>query len=245
MQDRYTGDIGDFGKLGFLRILQASGFSIGVNWYLVADEIHNNDGRHVQYLNDEHIFRCDEPLRNELKRIVESGQREVSALEHELILKACFYSAPLVVAGKTKSERVVARNEWHKEALRCFSGLDLVFVDPDNGILVPSAAETLKENKYVKFEELADYYWQGSTVIYYQHKARRPDRFYTYQHRQLIENMKDSNASGFGLKFCKTSQRYFFFIVHSFHREAVSDAVQKLLSSAWNEFFELLPCKDR
>ena len=49
MQNRYTGDIGDFGKLGLLRVLQESGLTIGVNWYLVPDENHNSDGRHVQY----------------------------------------------------------------------------------------------------------------------------------------------------------------------------------------------------
>ena len=34
MQNRYAGDIGDFGKLGLLRTLYAAGFSVGVNWYL-------------------------------------------------------------------------------------------------------------------------------------------------------------------------------------------------------------------
>ena len=43
MQNRYTGDIGDFGKLGLLRVLQESGLTIGVNWYLVPDENHNSD----------------------------------------------------------------------------------------------------------------------------------------------------------------------------------------------------------
>ena len=38
MQDRYTGDIGDFGKLGLLRVLQAQGLTIGVNWYLTPDK---------------------------------------------------------------------------------------------------------------------------------------------------------------------------------------------------------------
>lgn len=52
MQNRYTGDIGDFGKLGLLRVLQESGLTIGVNWYLVPDENHNSDGRHVQYLEN-------------------------------------------------------------------------------------------------------------------------------------------------------------------------------------------------
>ena len=38
MQNRYTGDIGDFGKLGLLRQLRQTGLSIGVNWYLTPDE---------------------------------------------------------------------------------------------------------------------------------------------------------------------------------------------------------------
>jgi len=31
MQNRYVGDIGDFGKLGLLRVLSSNGLSIGVN----------------------------------------------------------------------------------------------------------------------------------------------------------------------------------------------------------------------
>ena len=50
MQNRYVGDIGDFGKLGLLRALSSKGLSIGVNWYLTTDESHNGDGRHVDYL---------------------------------------------------------------------------------------------------------------------------------------------------------------------------------------------------
>ena len=49
MQDRYTGDLGDFSKLGILRVLQMAGLSIGVNWYLTPDENHNNDGCHVKH----------------------------------------------------------------------------------------------------------------------------------------------------------------------------------------------------
>ena len=62
MQNRYTGDIGDFGKLGLLRALQASGLTVGVNWYLVPDENHNSDGRHVQYLENADYCQLDEPL---------------------------------------------------------------------------------------------------------------------------------------------------------------------------------------
>ena len=35
VQDRYAGDIGDYGKIGLLRALQAQGLSVGINWYRV------------------------------------------------------------------------------------------------------------------------------------------------------------------------------------------------------------------
>lgn len=237
MQNRYTGDIGDFGKLGLLRALKNAELSIGVNWYLVPDENHNSDGRYVQYLETEDLRCCDEDLWLELKHIVSTGQRAVASLEKESILRARVYFAPLDYSNKSRSERTVLREKWHQEALRFLSGLDVVFVDPDNGLLVKSAKDTLKENKYVRTEELADYYKQGSSVIYYQHKARRADLFYTAQHRELVKEIGKGDASSFGLKFTKTSLRYYFFIVQPKHKDVISGTLQKMLSTEWGSCF--------
>ena len=62
MQNSYAGDIGDFGKLGLLRMLQSEGLSVGVNWYLTPDESHNSDGRYVQYLRKNSYRDCDDSL---------------------------------------------------------------------------------------------------------------------------------------------------------------------------------------
>ena len=50
MQDRYAGDIGDFGKIGLLRALRSQGLSVAVNWYLVEvmDSEKNADGTFKQ-----------------------------------------------------------------------------------------------------------------------------------------------------------------------------------------------------
>ncbi|MBD3413291.1 MAG: hypothetical protein GF421_02535 [Candidatus Aminicenantes bacterium] len=57
MQDRYTGDIGDFGKYGLLRyILDREDMTLGVNWYLVPNEAHNDDGKYNRYTVREFIF---------------------------------------------------------------------------------------------------------------------------------------------------------------------------------------------
>ncbi len=240
MQNRYTADIGDYSKLGLLRALKASGLSIGVNWYLTPDEEHNGDGCHVEYLSDECANACDEELWLALKNIVKTEQRKVSSLENETILRAVFVSDMLDFKGKVKQEREKLRANWHARALAKLVGNDIVFVDPDNGLIVPSAAGKPKENKYVLAEELANYYAQGSSVIYYQHKARRKDDFYREQHEELIHRAEFPGAAGLGLKFLKMSQRYYFFILQPWHREVVEDTINEMVQGAWKGYFEIL-----
>lgn len=233
MQNRYTGDIGDFGKLGLLRCLQD--LSIGVNWYLTPDETHNGDGRHIGYLEDKRYSACDELLWRRLGELVRSGKRDTSELES--LLPAVFYRNKLDIRKMKKTERELARMAWHAGALEILHGCELVFLDPDNGLMVPSAGT--KSNKYVKPEEVIDYYAQGSSVIYYQHKARKKDGFYIQQHQELTAANPDATA--LGLKFITTSQRYYFFVVRPEHRKKVEDAVGKLLASEWRTHFVLLP----
>ena len=59
MQNRYAGDVGDFGKIGMLRCIEQSGVKIGVNWYLVEDESHNQDGKHIGYIRDNKLVGLD------------------------------------------------------------------------------------------------------------------------------------------------------------------------------------------
>lgn len=240
MQDRYTGDLGDFSKLGILRVLQDAGLSIGVNWYLTPDESHNGDGRHVKYLDQEEYRACDETLWLELKTIVKSDHRKAISLENENILKANFYSERIDYTGKTKVERALIRKSWHEKALAALAGTDIVFVDPDNGLIVPSAVGKSKENKYVLRDELADYYNQKSSVIYYQHKARKLDEFYIQQHEELLHSPFFPEARGLALKFKSTSQRYYFFIIQPQHQAIIEKAVKHMMATAWEEHFEIL-----
>ena len=239
MQDRYTGDIGDFGKLGLLRQLSTR-LSIGVNWYLSPDESHNGDGRHVGYLQKDWFQACDPGLCAALSRIVASGQRSVSALEEAGILSAVFYSEALDFNRLTKPEREERRGSWHRDALAKLNGRDLVFADPDNGLMVPSAQGGPKGNKFVLPSELAGYYRQGSSVVYYQHKARRRDEFYIRQHRQLLDSGAFPGAGGAGLKFVSTSLRFYFFLLQPRHTAAATACIGQMLATPWRRHFQLL-----
>jgi len=48
MQNRYSGDIGDYSKFVLLKKLFGNE-KIGLVWYLYPDETHNNDGLHKDY----------------------------------------------------------------------------------------------------------------------------------------------------------------------------------------------------
>ena len=248
MQDRYTGDIGDFSKLGLLRALRSAGLSVGLNWYLTPDETHNGDGRHVDYLDQDEYRVCDEGLWLGLRAIVKSGERKVRSMERDDILQATFFSDRLDFSDsehagrrhRSRAERVALREEWFGRSLTKLDGCNVVCVDPDNGLVVPAALGRPKENKYVLPEELAAYYARGSTVVYYQHKARRKDPFYVEQLEGLVGGCDFPGASGMALKFEKVSQRYYMLIVQPQHREAVDGAVRGMLSTAWGDYFRLL-----
>ena len=49
MQDRYAGDVGDFGKLGMFRQIDETGLKIGINWCLTYKprEHVKQGGKHV------------------------------------------------------------------------------------------------------------------------------------------------------------------------------------------------------
>ena len=238
MQDRYTGDIGDFGKLGLLRQLASTGLSIGINWYRTPDETHNSDGLHIGYLQKEQFRACDPDLWSALGRIVSSGKREIAVLEQSSVLTATYFGRLLHSSSGGKTARQAVRMDWHRQALQVLHGCDIVFVDPDNGLMVPSADGTAKSNKFVLPYELAEYYNAGSSVIYYQHKARRSDEFYIDQHRQMVSSGAFPGATSLGLKFTKTSLRYYFCAIRSEHANAFTTCVQQMVQSPWQYCFE-------
>jgi hypothetical protein len=109
LQNKYAGDVGDFGKLGLLRQISDFGLSIGVNWYLMPDD-GNNDGKHIAYLHAPRFLGCDDELHQSLHDIVQNQKRCVRSIEAAALLPgALYYNQPLKEAS--------ARTAWHQNAL--------------------------------------------------------------------------------------------------------------------------------
>ena len=77
---------------------------------------------------------------------------------------------------------VAGREEWHKKALDLLNDLDIVFVDPDNGMLVKSVGKkSVKSVKYTFYEEVRDYVRRGQSVLIYNHRSRKQETQYFHE----------------------------------------------------------------
>lgn len=134
MKNQYVGDINDYRKYGLLRALQSDGNrSLLVAWMLTADD-GGRDGGFRGYLESPATWaQYDDELFNGLVDLVRAGlPRTVSMIEAAgLLPRASYYSA--LVPDSRRS-----REAWREELLRVAAGVDLVFLDPDNGIEVRS-----------------------------------------------------------------------------------------------------------
>lgn len=234
MQNRYAGDVGDFGKLGLLRFVAWSNLRIGVNWYLVPDESHSADGKHTGYLRSKAFKGCDDELLSALGGIVTSAQRDVLSLEAtRLIPSTKYYNATLY---PPKTEGALTRAEWHRAALRELEGTDVVFLDPDNGLIVKSVgASSSKSIKYVLVEELRDYYHAGHSVIFYNHRCRQTEDDYLERFRRLKDDPAFQGAEWLGLTFFRGTTRDFFFILQPCHATMAREMTNRFLDSNWKQ----------
>lgn len=132
MQNRYAGDIGDYIKFALLRTL-APCRQFGVLWYLYPDEGHNSDGRHTAYLARSAAWRHLDPALFDLLEEVVRCERSVQPLQRAF--ETSRFAIEPVPTGLAASERSTARNDWFDRSLASLSQCDLVFADPDNGLV--------------------------------------------------------------------------------------------------------------
>ena len=154
MQDKYVGDIGDFGKYGLLRHLTGmtdratpgNALRLGVVWYLYSDKENNTDGSGVSYLydrrnNHKKYRECDAELYDELHKIViEEKDRRVIRVRESGIFpdNTVYYEQGLSYpTSEPPDSRRLRRIEWLEGALTATKDAKLVFVVPDNSIAIP------------------------------------------------------------------------------------------------------------
>lgn len=219
MQDSYVGDIGDYGKYGFLRAICSHGLSLSVNWYKVMPQLQGkqDDGKYIHYLSNPEKYRVYDPdLFDLLHHIVcVEKDRQIARVEQADLFPAQFYSDPL---GKD-------RVRWHQNALRETKGADTAFLDPDNGLETSAMfANNTATEKHVKWTELRDYYTRGQNVILYQHRPQMMKKEACIASVMQFQNDILQADGVMALEFPKYTNRYYFVFYHKASEKAFEKA---------------------
>lgn len=248
MQDRYAGDVGDFGKYALLnRLCSAPGrapvLSLGVLWYHFAGvENASNDGRHVSYLE---VPRCREfrpcaPDLWERMRVVVHGDRSIAAVEVSGALPdgtAC-YSEPLAFERQeSRADREAKRGRWLEAGRRAVRRRRLIFFDPDNGF-APDGMRPhhLKGPKYVFYGDLDRHVEVGQSLVVY-HQLGRIKK--TPHENQIDARLKALRARFpgvpgiFALRYRRGTARAYFVLPMPEHAELLAARARELLASEW------------
>jgi len=129
------------------------------------------------------------------------------------------------------------RNKWHQHALSELTKADLVFLDPDNGMVVPSVGKNgQKQLKYVLYEEVKDYLCQGHSILVYQHRPRVNEAVYIDRMIQRFMNLSlDVQRSDIQIiTFPRYSVRdYFAISINDNHRLKIKKAITNLVNGIW------------
>ena len=264
MQNRYVGDLGDFGKYGLLRALcsprddpDGTVLSLGVVWYLTCPE-DNKDGKYVSYLrpsaqNKEFFRECDLCLYHELRDIVwadtetvQASKRRVRSIRESAILPPGteYYENPLTFEGiagtgrNLQKLRAARRREWLQGALDLTSRRDVVFVDPDNGLQVKSASRTARKGpKYAFFDELCSYQQRDQSLVIYQHIGRNGKA--KDQIRRRLDQIEEClGQPATALWYRRGTSRVFFIVPTDRHRETLRRRSEQFLQTLWSRHFK-------
>jgi hypothetical protein len=249
MQDKYAGDIGDFGKYILLKKIHDIAkpkIRLGVNWYLcTAAEPHSTDGKHIFYLSSSSKYRdkfsqCDTLLYNQLSNIVNSNRRSIKTIENDCILPAStiFYSNPLPMKNNSKHEPQTDREQWFNKSIHHLRKADIIFLDPDNGI-APSRA-SVNESRAVKYtfiHEIETYFKNGKSVVVYNHRDRSPAEQYN---RKLSDTAKSLGCAQNVkvLRFKRVSVRDYLILSQPNHKNIFTSAAGALTVSPYDFLFK-------
>jgi hypothetical protein len=255
MQDRYSGDVGDFGKLGLLRTLQRGlKLELGVVWYWYPDEGHNEDGRFVEYLDSVHspYRNCDAELWDQLRGLVHGGRRSVVDLQTAGVLdNATFFDrstdAYLLhpgLATAAKNARSEYRREWLQDAVDNMRKATMVFLDPDNGLEIKSCSKThhRKAGKFTFYNEAREFYDQADVLVIYHHLNRHKSHG---SHKEQLDSRARElksrlacDGAVFGLRYRPFSARAFFVAVRGPLVPRVDLVLTEFLTSPWSAFWD-------
>ncbi len=257
MQDRYSGDVGDFGKFLLLRSLFSGHQNkLGVVWYLFPNEFHNADGKHINYLNKIKYQTCDPGLCEKLSDVVH-GARLVMSLERGGILQTntIYFSERLdfhkkysTQRKKDKESRLLNRGAWLKRAIELVEPCNIIFLDPDNGLEIDSCKKLsqMKSGKYAYYSEIKELSKGKDACVVYHH-LNRHKKYGTHENqiKARVNELRykiQPNGKIFALRYRPYSPRAYFIISDKAIEKSLRMKIHQFMCGPcgifWDEYYE-------
>lgn len=233
MKNQYLCDIGDYGKYSLLRAFTDAGISVGINWYHTEDD-DTNDGKFKTYLSKDEYRGYDPLIFDELRKLNEKRKVIIDDIQQSKIFSnTSFYSELLAPVG-TPKERAYQREEWFKNSIHALRDSDLIFLDPDNGLLISDNSGVKKAHKYALPSEVKAYYCMGHNVVYYCHRGRRNDTQWNAYVTEMMNHIY--YAYPIVITFHKGTQRSFVFWIHRKDYKRTRSIIDTVLEQ-WNGLY--------
>ena len=189
LKNQYFGDINDYRKYGLIRALQVEAqLKVLVAWMLTLND-QRRDGELRSYLREpDEWLRFDPELYRGLTDLLDTGVTpRVGLIEESSLLGTADYFSEIV------PDAAAPREAWARRLLTAASESEFVFLDPDNGLEVPSRPLGKKgSSKYVYWPEVVAIWEGGASVLIYQHFHR--EKRETFVPRMVGELQKRTGA---------------------------------------------------
>jgi hypothetical protein len=170
MQQRYLGDIHDFQKFIFVKFLScAFNQKIGLNWYLVdpkkigQKELNKKDGEKRYFLKRNEFKTIDRKIYDELVKLKTKKFRNIITFTKKTHLSQ-------YVSFYNKKIPLLNREKWFTDSIKFFKKKDIIFLDPDNGLLKKKKSMKMSL-KYLLIEEVETYLSKKKTIIFTQFQS--------------------------------------------------------------------------
>ena len=237
MQDKYAGDIGDYGKFILLRKLSEK-FRIGINWY-APEEIEFERDKNGSFKQEDGKYRDLTGYENYAPDIAEAFEKmkekhSIKMLEKLDLIKNAVYYNKLMPRENEKREK------WHNAAMKKLEKSEIVFLDPDNGLLCRSVRKgAAKSVKYTYYSEVNDYLKEHKAVIIYNHRSRKKESDYFNEIlSKLCEETEAERDLIQVVTFRRFSVRDYFIISKDVYtHEAIRELIASLLKCSNNKPF--------
>jgi len=192
MKNRFYGDVNDYIKYGILDILARHYKSIGINWYL-TDDRHGKkgDGNIDRHLKKEKDWGGFNPqVYGKLKVRLQIGQRHIKYCREDKLFDFKNEFIEQLPDNAHRRDYGKLRNEWHARAKKHLAKCDLVFFDPDIGIIDQLSKGVVKNSEYCLVKEIEDYDWCDWLIVVFPKHAKR---YSTLKTNPIVKSAEQQN----------------------------------------------------